>query len=55
MDNYVVFAGLLVATSLFATVIIIVLIMVFVLAIEIYRLRRAKIEKNESASLNKES
>jgi hypothetical protein len=55
MDNYVVFAGLLVATSLFATVIIIVLIMVFVLAIEIYRLRRAKIQKNESASPNKES
>jgi hypothetical protein len=55
MDNYVVFAGLLLDTSLFATIIIIVLILIFVLAIEVYRLRRSKTQKSESASPNKES
>jgi len=55
MDNYVVLAGLLVETSLFAAIVIIVLILVFVLAIEVYRLRRSKIQKSGSGSSNNES
>ncbi|MGA3191548.1 MAG: hypothetical protein ABSD73_03430 [Candidatus Bathyarchaeia archaeon] len=55
IDKYIVLGGLLVETSEFATVLVIVLAIVFILALEVYRFRRLKTEKSETESSNKES
>lgn len=55
MDQFVVFAGLLVETSQLATIIIVVLIVILVLMVEVYRRRRSKTQKSEAESPNKES
>jgi hypothetical protein len=55
IDKYIVLGGLLVETSEFATVLVIVLAIVFVLALEVYRLRRLKTKKSEIESSDKES
>jgi hypothetical protein len=55
IGKYLVFAGLLVETSQFATVIVVVLAVVLVLAVEVYRVRRFRAEKGEPESSDKES
>jgi hypothetical protein len=55
MGKYVVLAGLLVDTSYFATIIVIVLVVALVLALEVYRFRRSKTRKSETESSDKES
>jgi hypothetical protein len=53
--KYVVLAGLLVDASDLATIIVIVLAVVLVLALEVYRFRRFKTGKSETESSDKES
>ena len=55
IDKYIVLGGLLVETSDFATILVIVLAIVFVLALEVYRFRRLKTKKSETESSDKES
>lgn len=55
IDKYIVLGGFLVETSEFATVIAILLAIVFVLALEVYRFRRLKTKKSETESSDKES
>jgi hypothetical protein len=55
IDKYIVLGGLLVETSEFATVLVIVLAIVFILALEVYRFRRFKTKKSETESSDKES
>jgi hypothetical protein len=54
MEQFVVFAGLLVETSQLATIIVVVLIVILVLVFEVYRRRRSKTQKSEIESPNKE-
>jgi hypothetical protein len=53
IEKYVVLVGMLVETSQFVTVMIIVLALAAVLAVEVYRRRHLKPQKNESLSDNK--
>ncbi|MGB8779296.1 MAG: hypothetical protein WCD81_01455 [Candidatus Bathyarchaeia archaeon] len=55
ISKYIVLGGLLVETSEFATILVIALAIVFVLALEVYRFRRSKTKKSETESSNKES
>jgi hypothetical protein len=55
IDKYIVLGGFLVETSEFATIIAILLAIVFVLALEVYRFRRLKTKKSETESSDKES
>jgi len=55
IDKYIVLGGLLVETSEFATILVIALAIIFVLALEVYRFRRLKTKKSETESSDKES
>lgn len=55
ISKYIVLGGLLVETSEFATILMIALAIVFVLALEVYRFRRSKTKKSETESSDKES
>lgn len=54
LDRFVSLGGLLVDTSQFALLILVVVTVILVVVLEVYRLRRAKPEKVESQSSNKE-
>jgi hypothetical protein len=54
ISKYIVLGGLLVETTEFATILVIAVAIAFVLALEVYRLRRSKTKKSTESS-NKES
>jgi hypothetical protein len=55
IGKYIVLGGLLVETTEFATIIVIVLAIAFLLALEVYMFRRSKTRKSETKSSDKES
>ena len=55
VGKYVVLAGMLVETSVLATAILMILVVVLILALEVYRRRRLSVQKAESKITPKES